>query len=188
MEKLLYEELMYKEWKTNVLDNYARLSSLPLFDKLYDFRNHLYDFFYPLGISTNRIHDVCLVTSALHHAFVDDGELSIVAAYVQEKEHYIPNLFLSRIPEQVVFFVCHGWYSDLTPERVYKFATTHHVSHDVNRIVAANFSEDVFDSLHSMIPDFAKEQEAGEISDESYFDIRKSNKQKIENLILSALS
>lgn len=174
MNNETYEKLMFEEWKRTTLDSYRRLITTDTFDIVYDLRNNLYDIFYPLGISSNRITAVCAVTSELEYAY--DGELSIVISYTKENSddralRLVNSLTaaglsatkieaLTKMPEAFNFFVCRGFHSELTHECVEKHACFHRYNHKLVRYVSKDFTKDTLRELHKLIPNFNAEKVA----------------------------
>lgn len=199
MQSDIYEKLMYDEWKNSKLEYFRELSKLPLFDKVWELRDEIYSIFYPLGINSNGIHDVCHLTSDLHHAFDDDGELTIVGAYLQEPPRTYDKEFENRckelnlnldklkLKEQFVYFVCDGWCFDhqQNDQDIKKYATYHISNVIVNKLVIKNFNEDTFNFIYNMNSDFKLEKVAEDKKDavKEYFRIKRSNDKKIEDMI-----
>lgn len=182
MDKEMFEKLMYEEWRGKTLTSSLRVATDPRFDILWDLRDNLYDIFHPLGISGNGIHDVAKVAGDVLYAFLDDGELSIVAAYTADTRDALRKFsHLAHFD----FFVCYGWYNELTYESIKPHALRHAPERTLKRFVAKNFNNDVLHKLHMQLPQFSKEKQFGRGKDlDAYFNIREENKVHIENMIL----
>lgn len=179
MDKETFEKLMYEEWRDQVFKPALQHSENTRFDLLWDLRNNLYDIFHPLGISGNGIHDVARVTGDVLYAFLDDGDLSIVAAYTKDHDGLLPD------HERFDFFVCRGFCTELTKEGVSVHALRHCQTRTMTRFVAKRFNDDVLNKLHEMKPQFDKERKLVDWDNiEEYVYTRQENEQKIENMIL----
>jgi hypothetical protein len=205
MDKATFEDLMYKEWKQNTLDRYSRYLKYPYFDLVWELRNNLYDIFYPLGISTNGIHDVASVVGEISYAFEDDGELSIVAAYTEDPSFSKTTLeILEKVYEKIGkpvptfkptfnYFVCQGDPYEINSDNKYwlKTISDHALLHKRSDILisykAKHFNIDGLKFLHSLIPRFEKERELAKNNDNNnYYNYRKETNSIVEEFILSA--
>ena len=174
-----YEKLMLSEWRQNVLAKANCESSL--FDKLHTIKENLYDFFYPLGITSNNMHAITEVCNEINYAMEDDGELSIVIAYTdrsEEEKAFHLNLLRKIKPDYqpkettdddlfVDFFVVHGHPSDLTEVHIKKIALQHTHSRSFVKFIAKSFSYKVLDFIYGLNGRFITTRELGQQCDKA---------------------
>lgn len=165
MNKDEYEKLMHQEWRTHTLEMYMKYCERPQFDQIKDLAdcNKLYDFFYPLGIGTNRIHDVSFVCKEVDYAHYDDGDLSIVVANIHfhfEVDEKLKELIDKDITiHKKNIFVMRGWHEELDTKTVSYHALTH-MNEEENKFdsyIAKSFSHEMLSKLHSFVPRFKQE-------------------------------
>lgn len=191
-----FNQLMLAEWENKTLKPYQKHCETKYFNLLWDLRENLYDFFHPLGISTNGIHDVCHVASAFSHAEYDDGDLSIVVArtsYPFDKSESLSDLmkeinvdYQAEILKHVTVFVMFGYHSELTSERVAVQATRHSPDNKLHSFHAKRFDLQALKKLHSFIPRFNEERNlCKNMSDaDNYFKYKTETLSLIEKMIL----
>lgn len=174
-----YEKLMLSEWRQNVLAKGNCESSL--FDKLHTIKEKLYDFFYPLGITSNNMHAITEVCNEINYAIEDDGELSIVIAYTdrseEEKAFHLnllrrikPDYELKPVTDDDLFvniFVVHGYCGDLTEDYIKPIALQHSTNRNFVKFIAKSFSYEVLDFIYNLNDRFIKTQELGHQCDQA---------------------
>ena len=174
-----YEKLMLSEWRQNVLAKSNCESSW--FDKLYEIKDKLYDFFYPLGITSNNMHAVTEVCNEINYAMEDDGELSIVIAYTdrsdKDKQSQI-EIIKSFKPDYqpkpttdddlfVAIFVVHGFSGDLTEQYIKPIALQHSSDRAFVKFIAKSFSYKVLDFIYGLNGRFITTRELGQQCDKA---------------------
>ncbi|CAB4196700.1 hypothetical protein UFOVP1290_220 [uncultured Caudovirales phage] len=176
MKQDIFEELMLAEWKKNTLEHYKKYADTIYFDQAKDLADcdQLYNFFYPLGISSCGIHDVARVCSSLHYAIKDDGDLSIVLAYqsppkMSDKLEQALQV-LSKYTEKKHFitdvFVMYGHRDDLSEVNVSRWALYHCQDNTLEKFVVKRFDYEVLNKLHSFVPRFQEAIKLGKIADD----------------------
>ena len=179
MNKDEYEKLMHQEWRTHILEMYMKYCERPQFDQIKDLAdcNKLYDFFYPLGIGTNRIHDVSFVCKEVDYAHYDDGDLSIIVANIstcfdigKELEKLLGDKDRSIYRKNI--FVMRGWHAELNNEVVAYHALIHMNKEEskFNGFIAKSFSHEMLSKLHSFVPRFKQEIINSKLADTVPFD------------------
>jgi hypothetical protein len=174
MDKETFEKTMYDEWKVSHLDRGLKYCEDPHFDMLWDLRDKLYDFFYPLGITSCSMHDVLEVYSEIRYT-ESDYDLSIVCVYTEvsgsmketlDKCHeslkkiqtdYVPK---EREPHKD-FFVMRGFYKELTHEDVEIFALQHCSELKLVKFISSPYYFDTLEKMYMFKEQFEFQKNLG---------------------------
>jgi hypothetical protein len=201
MDNNTFETLLYNEWRKNHLNKYIQ-NNIPnsvWFDMLWDIAqtDKLYTIFYPLGISSNGIHDTCAVADDCKYT-EDDGELTIVGYYYKTTKDFFGDSMLELLKnngieynsdilkERFDFFVCRGFYNEIDEKHLFSYAMQHRSKFDYNvvKFVTKDFNINVLKELHNLTPRFKKELELTAKTD-LYFSHRKETSNIVENIIIN---
>lgn len=197
MDRETFDKLMREEWEKNTLIPYKQHCDTLYFNMLWDLRDKLYDFFYPLGISGCGIHDVSRVAADFAYAEYDDGDLSIVVAkthspkeiaerFVAFVRKYKPDYELKPATPHIDIFVMFGYPSELNLERVRAEALRHGSTWEFVGYEARSFGIETLKGLHSLIPRFEEEHRLVRDSKDAceYFKYSEETKEIIQRMIL----
>jgi hypothetical protein len=198
MDRETFDQLMLKEWQQDVLKMHQPHCDTPYFNILWDLRDKLYDFFYPLGIQKEGIHDVARVADAFAYSESADGRLSIVVAQTLPKEmtdrfakfarKYKPDYEPKPVTPHLNIFVMFGDPRELDPERVRAEALRHGSTWEFVGYEARPFNIETLKGLHSFVHRFEEERRLARSTVPSdackYFKYSEETKEIIQQMIL----
>jgi hypothetical protein len=192
MNKEIFEKELYEEWKKEHLNYGLNVCEDPIFDSLCDLKSKLYEFFYPLGISSCSLHDTVYVYQQIKYAVEDDGDLSIVIAKtslptkalsVLDKYGITPEIYCNEI------FVMYGHHKELDSNLVKEHALRHSYDRNFISFTAKRFNYKALEELHKLIPRFQEEEQLGKscnpVAASSYFDHCRETEKLLIDRILS---
>lgn len=195
MDRETFDQLMLEEWQQDVLKTHQPHCDTSYFNMLWDLRDRLYDFFYPLGISGCGIHDVARIAADFDYSEHDDGDLSIVIARTQtpkdQSERFVefvrkhkPDYEPKPSPAFIDIFVMFGHHCELTHEKVKHEALRHRPLWEFVGYDARPFNIEVLKGLHSLVPRFEEERRLAQDDAREYFKYAEMTKTLLEQMIL----
>ncbi len=169
MDRETFDQLMLEEWQQDVSKRYQPHCDTPYFNMLWDLRDKLYDFFYPLGIQGTGIHDVARVAEEFAYSEYDDGDLSIVVAKTHSPKEvaerfaafvrkYKPDYELKPAIPHIDIFVMLGAPSELDPEHVRAEALRHCPRREFVGFEARSFNIEILKGLHALASRYEEER------------------------------
>lgn len=170
MDQAKFQKELFEEWNKNFFSKHSENWNCVHFNKLNDIRNanKLYDFFYPLGISSNSLTDACIVFKEIDYACEDDGDLSVICAETID-EHFTTKSIVEFCEKNNInpkpinkklslkeIFVMQGHHMELDNDRVKQFALMHCRHRTFEKFEAKCFGYDQLDIIHSMVDKYKK--------------------------------
>jgi hypothetical protein len=171
-----FEKELRKEWEETVLLPGKEICGDPIFQLLYDLKADLYERLFPLGFQAGTLQEILNVFPIIHHALMDDGDLSIVLVHTKR-----PGFFC----ESRNIFVMSGHPSELLEDDIQYWAAYHCHDAVVTSIIAKSFILKALGQLHAILPRFERLRELNRTNVAmDYFRYFEETENLLEELVL----